>query len=59
MELLIVIAVILILMLMAMKTIGSMKIRANELSAINSIRVITSAETEYESTYRPTATPAI
>jgi len=51
MELLIVIAVILILMLMAMKTIGSMKIRANELSAINSIRVITSAETEYESTY--------
>ncbi len=51
MELLIVIAVILILMLMAMKTIGSMKIRANELSAINSIRVITSTETEYESTY--------
>jgi len=51
MELLIVIAVILILMLMAMKTIGSMKIRANELSAINSIRVITSVETEYESTY--------
>ena len=42
MELLIVIAIILILMLMAMPTIGSMKIRANELSAINSIRVITS-----------------
>src|ERR1039457_7122395 len=51
MELLIVIAVILILMLMAMKTIGGMKIKANELSAINSVRVITSAETEYESTY--------
>jgi type IV pilus assembly protein PilA len=51
MELLIVIAVILILMLMAMKTIGSMKIRANELSAINSVRVITQAEIEYESTY--------
>jgi type IV pilus assembly protein PilA len=51
MELLIVIAVILILMLMAMKTIGSMKIRANELSAVNSIRVITSAEAEYDSTY--------
>jgi len=51
MELLIVIAVILILMLMAMKTIGSMKIRANELSAINSLRVITQSEIEYESTY--------
>ncbi|MGB0063636.1 MAG: type II secretion system protein [Terracidiphilus sp.] len=51
MELLIVIAVILILMLMAMRTIGSMRIRANEVSAINSIRVITQAEIEYESTY--------
>ncbi len=51
MELLIVIAVILILMLMAMKTIGSMKIRANEVSAINSLRVITQAEIEYDSTY--------
>jgi type IV pilus assembly protein PilA len=51
MELLIVIAVILILMLMAMKTIGSMRIRANEVSAINSIRVITQAEIEYDSTY--------
>jgi len=51
MELLIVIAVILILMLMAMKTIGGMKIKANELSAINSIRVINSAEGEYDSNY--------
>ena len=51
MELLIVIAVILILMLMAMKSIGAMKIRANEVSAINSIRVITQAEIEYDSTY--------
>ena len=51
MELLIVIAVILILMLMAMKTIGSMKIRADEVSAINSLRVITQAEIEYDSTY--------
>lgn len=51
MELLIVIAVILILMLMAMKTIGSMKIRANEVSAINSLRVITQSEIEYDSTY--------
>jgi type IV pilus assembly protein PilA len=51
MELLIVIAVILILMLMAMKTIGSMKIKANEVSAINSLRVITQAEIEYDSTY--------
>jgi type IV pilus assembly protein PilA len=51
MELLIVIAVILILMLMAMKTVGGMKIKANELSAINSIRVINSAEGEYDSDY--------
>ncbi len=51
MELLIVIAVILILMLMAMKTIGSMKIKANELSAINSLRVITQAEDGYDSSY--------
>jgi len=51
MELLIVIAVILILMLMAMRTIGSMRIRANEVSAINSLRVITQAEIEYDSTY--------
>ena len=51
MELLIVIAVILILMLMAMRTIGAMKIRANELSAVNSIRVINSAEGEYDTDY--------
>lgn len=51
MELLIVIAVILILMLMAIRTMGGMKIKANELSAINSLRVITQAEIDYDSTY--------
>lgn len=35
----------------AIPAINSMKIRADEVSAINSIRAITSAETEYESTY--------
>jgi len=51
MELLIVIAIILILMLMAIPTIGVMKKHANELSAINSLRAITQAEIQYESTY--------
>ncbi|MGA3262489.1 MAG: prepilin-type N-terminal cleavage/methylation domain-containing protein [Terracidiphilus sp.] len=51
MELLIVIAIILILMLMAIPTIGSLKKKANETSAINSIQVIGSAELQYESTY--------
>ena len=40
MELLIVIAIILILMLMAIPTIGSLKKKANETSAINSVQVI-------------------
>lgn len=51
MELLIVIAIILILMLMAIPTIGVMKIHANETSAINSLRAITQAEIQYDSTY--------
>jgi type IV pilus assembly protein PilA len=51
MELLIVIAIILILMLMAIPTIGSLKKKANETSAINSIQVIGSAELQYESTF--------
>jgi type IV pilus assembly protein PilA len=51
MELLIVIAIILILMLMAIPTIGGLKKQANETSAINSLQVITSAEMQYESTY--------
>jgi len=51
MELLIVIAIILILMLMAIPTIGSLKKKANETSAINSMQVITKAEVQYSSTY--------
>jgi type IV pilus assembly protein PilA len=51
MELLIVMAVIMILMLMAMGTYGSMKKRANETSALNSIRVIATAETMYMTSY--------
>ena len=51
MELLIVIAIILILMLMAIPTVGSLKKKANETSAINSMKVITSAEMQYESSY--------
>ena len=51
MELLIVIAIILILMLMAIPTIGSLKKKANETSAINSVQVISKAEMQYESTY--------
>jgi type IV pilus assembly protein PilA len=51
MELLIVIAIILILMLMAIPTIGSLKMQANETSAINSMQVITKLQVQYESTY--------
>jgi type IV pilus assembly protein PilA len=51
MELLIVIAIILILMLMAIPTIGSLKKQANETSAIQSIRAITQAQLQYESTF--------
>ena len=51
MELLIVIAIILILMLMAIPTVGSLKKQANETSAIQSIRAITQAQLQYESTF--------
>ena len=51
MELLIVIAIILILMLMAIPTFGTLKKRADDLSAINSIQKINQAEIQYESTY--------
>jgi len=51
MELLIVIAIILILMLMAIPTIGTMTIRGNETSAINSVQMILKAQIQYQSTY--------
>jgi type IV pilus assembly protein PilA len=51
MELLIVIAIILILMLMAIPTIGGLKKQANETSAMNSMQVILKAEMQYESTF--------
>jgi type IV pilus assembly protein PilA len=51
MELLIVIAIILILMLMAIPTIGSLKKQANETSAIQSIRAVSQAQLQYESTF--------
>ena len=51
MELLIVIAIILILMLMAIPTIGTMKKYANETSAKNSMQKIAQAELQYESTF--------
>ena len=51
MELLIVIAIILILMLMAIPTIGSLKKQANETSAINSVQVVAKAQMQYESTF--------
>jgi len=51
MELLIVMAIILILMLMAIPTVGHLKKAANETSAINSMQVITKAELSYSNTY--------
>lgn len=51
MELLIVIAIILILMLMAIPTIGSLTKKGNETSAINSVQTITKAEIQYQSSY--------
>lgn len=51
MELLIVIAIILILMLMAIPTIGSLRKKANDTSAINSVQTINKAEIQYDSTY--------
>jgi type IV pilus assembly protein PilA len=54
MELLIVIAIILILMLMAIPTIGNLTRTANETSAIQSIRAIMQAQLQYSSTYPST-----
>ncbi len=51
MELLIVMAIIAILMLIAIPTVGSLKKRANDLSAIQSIRAISQAQLQFESTY--------
>ena len=51
MELLIVMAIIAILMLIAIPTVGSLKKNANRLSAIQSIRAIQQAQMQYESTY--------
>jgi type IV pilus assembly protein PilA len=51
MELLIVIAIILILMLMAIPTIGSLTKKGNETSAINSVQTIVKSEIQYQSSY--------
>ncbi|MGD0095592.1 MAG: prepilin-type N-terminal cleavage/methylation domain-containing protein [Terracidiphilus sp.] len=51
MELLIVISIILILMLMAIPTMGNMKKHASETSAIQSIKAINMAELQYDSMY--------
>ena len=51
MELLIVIAIILILMLMAIPTIGTMKKYADETSAKKSLQTIAQAELQYESSF--------
>jgi type IV pilus assembly protein PilA len=51
MELLIVMAIIAILMLIAIPTMGNMKRYANELSAQQSVRAINMAESQYENTY--------
>jgi len=51
MELLIVMAIIAILMLIAIPTVGSLKKKANELSAHKSIQTLITAENMYESNY--------
>src|ERR1700722_17721188 len=51
MELLIVMAIIAILMLIAIPTVGSLKKRANDLSARQSIHAIQQAEIQYSDTY--------
>ncbi len=51
MELLIVMAIIAILMLIAIPTMGNMTRYANETSAQQSIRAINMAQSQYESTY--------
>jgi type IV pilus assembly protein PilA len=54
MELLIVMAIIAILMLIAIPTVGSLKKKANDLSAINSVQTIQKAELQYSDTYPQT-----
>jgi len=51
MELLIVISIMLILMLIAIPNFSSMKSKANETSAIQSLRAIQQAQINYNSTY--------
>jgi len=51
MELLIVMAIIAILMLIAIPTVGSLKKRANDLSAVKSVQAILQAQETYDSTY--------
>jgi type IV pilus assembly protein PilA len=51
MELLIVMAIIAILMLIAIPTVGSLKKHANEISAQQSLRAIQQAQMQFESTY--------
>jgi type IV pilus assembly protein PilA len=51
MELLIVMAIIAILMLIAIPTVGSLKKHANQISAEQSVRAIQQAEMQYASTY--------
>ena len=51
MELLIVMAIIAILMLIAIPTVGALKKHANQISAMQSIRAIQQAEMQYSSTY--------
>jgi type IV pilus assembly protein PilA len=54
MELLIVMAIIAILMLIAIPTVGSLKKKANDLSAIQSVHTIMNAQNMYESNYPTT-----
>jgi type IV pilus assembly protein PilA len=54
MELLIVMAIIAILMLIAIPTVGSLKKKADETSAIQSVRAVIQAQMQYESNYPTT-----
>ena len=51
MEVLIVMAIIAILMLIAIPTVGSLKKKANDLSAVQSIHTLINAENMFESNY--------
>src|SRR5205814_7039115 len=51
MELLIVMAIIAILMLIAIPTVGSLKKKANDISAVQSIHTIMNSENMFESNY--------